>query len=94
MSIKLVLVVAIILYILLYNYEFHCFVVIELKVREMTKEDIGQIQVYMNAINKDVKSINDDNTIGIIICKKDNQLLLSYCSDARIFATKYVLEGE
>ena len=79
---------------LLYNYEFHCFVVIELKAREMAKEDIGQIQIYMNAINKDIKGINDDNTIGIIVCKKDNQLLLSYCSDNRIFATKYVLEGE
>ena len=75
---------------LLYNYEFHCFVVIELKAREMAKEDIGQIQIYMNAINKDIKGINDDSTIGIIVCKKDNKLLLSYCSDKRIFATKYI----
>ena len=43
-----------------------------LKVTELKKEYIGQIQVYMNYIDSNLKRINHDKTIGIIICKKDN----------------------
>ena len=75
---------------LLYNIEFNSYVVIELKVTELKKEHIGQIEVYMNYIDEHVKGINQDKTIGIIICKEDNKLILSYCSDKRIFATKYI----
>ena len=55
--------------ILLFNYKFNNFVVIELKVREFRKEDIGQIKVYMNYIDKEVKTITQSNTIGILITK-------------------------
>ena len=75
---------------LLYNIEFNSYVVIELKVTELKKEHIGQIEVYMNYIDEHLKGINQDKTIGIIICKEDNKLVLSYCSDKRIFATKYI----
>ena len=75
---------------LLYNYEYNAFVVIELKVTELKKEHIGQIEVYMNYIDEHFKGITQDKTIGIIICKEDNKLILSYCSDKRIFATKYI----
>ena len=57
---------------LLYNVKFKCYVVIELKVTELKKEHIGQIQVYMNYIDKNVKDLSDDKTIGIIICPKNN----------------------
>lgn len=77
--------------ILLFNYKFNCFIVIELKVTELRKEHIGQIQVYMNYIDKHVKEINHDKTIGIIICKRDNSLVLEYSSDSRIFSTVYDL---
>ena len=76
---------------LLYNIEFNCYVVIELKVTELKKEHIGQIQTYMNYIDKNIKSINQDKTIGIIICKKDNQFIMEYCSDHRIYQTTYEL---
>ena len=75
---------------LLFNYIYNCFVVIELKVTELKKEHLGQIQVYMNYIDENLKSINHNKTIGIIICKEDNKLILKYCSDDRIFSTKYI----
>ncbi|MBQ8234745.1 MAG: DUF1016 family protein, partial [Bacilli bacterium] len=76
---------------LLYNYEYNCFVVIELKVTELKKEHIGQIQVYMNYIDKNLKNINQNKTIGIIICKQDNKYVIKYCSDNRIIAREYEL---
>ena len=45
----------------------------------------------MNYIDKKIKSINQDKTIGIIICKKDNQFIMEYCSDSRIYETTYEL---
>ena len=76
---------------LLFNYIYNCFVVLELKVTELKKEHIGQIQTYMNYIDKNIKSINQDKTIGIIICKKDNQFVMEYCSDERVYRTTYEL---
>ena len=74
---------------LLYNFKYKCFVVIELKVTELKKEHIGQIEVYMNYIDKNAKDISDDKTIGIIICTKNNQFIIEYCSDERIFAREF-----
>ena len=76
---------------LLYNYEFNCFVVVELKVTELRKEHIGQIEFYMNYIDKNLKNINQNKTIGIIICKKENNYVIEYCSDDRIIAREYEL---
>ena len=76
---------------LLYNIEFNCYVVVELKVTELKKEHIGQIEVYMNYIDKNLKTITQDKTIGIIICKKDNKFIMEYCSDERITVRKYEL---
>ena len=77
---------------LLFNYKYNCFVVVELKVTELKKEHIGQIEVYMNYIDKNMRTINQDKTIGIIICKKDNKFVMEYCSDNRIYRTTYLLE--
>ncbi len=74
---------------LLYNYEFNCFAVVELKVTELKKEHIGQIEVYMNYIDKTLRKPTQDKTIGIIICKKDNKFIMEYCSDSRILAREY-----
>ena len=76
---------------LLFNYEFNCFVVVELKVSELKKEHIGQIEFYMNYIDKNLNSINQNKTIGIIICKKENKYVIEYCSDNRIIAREYEL---
>ena len=76
---------------ILFNYKYNCFVVIELKITELKAEYIGQIQKYMNYIDKNLKTINQDKTIGIIICKKDNKFIMEYCSDERIYRTTYQL---
>ena len=75
--------------ILLYNIKYKCYVVIELKVTELKKSHIGQIQIYMNYIDKNLKGIDDNKTIGIIIVKEDNQFIMKYCSDERIFRTTF-----
>ena len=74
---------------LLYNVKFKCYVVVELKVTELKKEHIGQIQVYMNYIDKNVKDVSDDKTIGIIICARNNKYVIEYCSDERIFVREF-----
>ena len=74
---------------LLFNYIYNCFVVIELKVTEFKSEHIGQIKKYMNYIDKNLKNELQENTIGIIICKKNNYFVLEYVSDDRIFEAEY-----
>ena len=76
---------------LLYNIEFNCYVVVELKITELKKEHIGQIEVYMNYIDKNLKTITQDKTIVIILCKKDNKFIMEYCSDGRIMTREYEL---
>ena len=76
---------------LLYNYKYKCFVVIELKITKLKKEHTGQIQNYMNYIDKNIKEIDDNNTVGIIICKKDDQFVIDYCSDKRIISREFEL---
>ncbi len=77
--------------ILLFNYIYNCFVVVELKVTESKKDHLGQIQVYTNYIDKHIKTINQNKTIGIIVCEKDNKYLIEYSSDERIRITTYKL---
>ena len=76
---------------LLYNIIYKCYVVVELKVTNLKKEHIGQIQIYMNYIDKNIKHYDDNKTIGIIICKKENKFIIEYSSDDRIFERKYIL---
>ena len=65
--------------------------VVELKVTELKKEHIGQIQVYMNYIDENIKKLNHSKTIGIIICKENNKYVIKYSSDKRIISREYML---
>ena len=76
---------------LLYNIKYKCYVVVELKVTELKKDHTGQIQIYMNYIDKNIKTINENDTVGIIVCKQDNEYVIKYCSDKRIIAREYEL---
>ncbi len=78
---------------LLFNIDYNCYVVVELKVTELKKEHIGQIQIYMNYIDTHLKKYNQDKTIGIILCRKENKYVIEYCSDTRIIERKYILTG-
>ena len=77
---------------LLFNYTYNCFVAVELKITKLKKEHIGQIETYMNYIDKNIKKISQDKTIGIIITKEEDKYIMSYCSDERIFSTTYELQ--
>ena len=76
---------------LLYNIKYKCYVVVELKVTELKKEHTGQIMTYMNYIDKNIKTIEENDTVGIIICKRENKFVIEYCSDDRIIAREYEL---
>ena len=76
---------------LLYNIKYKCYVVVELKVTELNSNHTGQIQKYMNYIDKNIKNIDDNKTVGIIICKKENRYVIEYCSDDRIISREYEL---
>ena len=76
---------------LFFNIEYNCYVVVELKITELKKEHIGQVNLYMNYIDENIKKENQNKTIGIIICKKNNQFIIEYCSDKRIITREYEL---
>ena len=76
---------------LLYNIKYKCYVVVELKITELKKEHTGQIMTYMNYIDKNIKSFGENKTEGIIICKRNNEYVIEYCSDDRIIAREYEL---
>ena len=76
---------------LLYNIKYKCYVVVELKTTELKKEHTGQIMTYMNYVNKNIKTAEENNTVGIIICKQDNRYIIKYCSDDRIISRTYEL---
>ena len=77
---------------LLFNYIYNSFAIIELKVTPLKKEHTHQIQIYMNYIDRNIKTINHDKTIGIIICKKNNELIIEYSSDKRILSKEFILK--
>ena len=76
---------------LLFNYIYNAFVVVELKVTELKKEHIGQTLVYMNYIDEHVKSVNQNKTIGIIIVKVDNKFVMHYYKEGRMISREYEL---
>ena len=76
---------------LLFNIKCNAYVVVELKVTEFKVEYISQVQKYMNYIDKNIKEINNNQTIGIIICRKKNKFVIEYCSDDRISVREYEL---
>lgn len=62
-----------------------------IKVTELNSNHTGQIEKYMNYIDKNVRGMDDNRTVGIIICKRNNQYVIDYCSDNRIIAREYEL---
>ena len=77
---------------LFFNYELNCFVVIELKIRKLKPNDIGQIKFYMNYIDKNIKKDYMNNTIGIIMCREGNEIIIKYVTDEKIFVTTYAID--
>ena len=80
--------------ILLFNIKYNCYTVVELKTTKLKKEHIGQIQKYMDYIDLEVKSIYHNKTIGIIICRENNEYVIKYCSNPNIYQTTYLTINE
>lgn len=76
---------------LLFNIKYNCYAVVELKVTEFRVEYISQVQKYMNYIDKNIKEASNNSTIGILICKRENNFVIEYCSDDRIAVREYEL---
>ena len=63
---------------LFFNLTLNCYVVFELKAREFSPKDFGQVQMYMQLINKQIKQPHHNPTIGVIICRAKNRLEVEY----------------
>ena len=74
---------------LLFNVKFNCYVVVELKIVNFKAEYIGQITKYINYVDKNIKEIHNEKTVGVIICKKDNKYVMEYCTNPQIFVRTY-----
>lgn len=75
-----------------YNRILRCFVLIDLKIGEVTHQDIGQMQMYVNYYDRVVKLPEENKTIGIIICREKNDTLVRMTlpeDNKQIFASKY-----
>ncbi|MBO6195318.1 MAG: DUF1016 family protein [Bacilli bacterium] len=72
-----------------FNYELNCFVLFELKINKLDIRDIGQIEFYINYYDDEIKKDIHNDTIGIIICKKNDKEVMKYNKNSSIFATSY-----
>ena len=76
---------------LLFNIEFNCYVVVELKLNELKKEDIGQVMTYVTYIDKNLRKEIHQATIGMIISRRNNKYIISYCTNPNIIFKEYLL---
>lgn len=76
---------------LFFNTKLNRYIVIEVKVREVKPEDIGQVDFYVNYIDKHLKEKYMNKTIGLLIVRKNNKLVLEYTTNKDIFVTTYKL---
>ncbi len=63
---------------LFYNIKLKCYVVIELKIGEFKPEYAGQLSFYLTAIDEQVKEVNDNPTIGLLLCRHKNNVVAEY----------------
>ena len=75
-----------------YNYLLKCFMVIDLKVGELTHQDIGQMDMYVRYFEDQVRQKDDNPTIGLILCSEKNKTVVKYSllnDSKQVFASKY-----
>lgn len=80
--------------ILLFNIELNCYVVVELKLRELKKEDKSQIEFYMQIVNEQIKKNFHNKTLGIIISKKQDILLANFIKSEDVIPLTYEIKKE
>ncbi|MEM6320142.1 MAG: PDDEXK nuclease domain-containing protein [Bacteroidota bacterium] len=75
-----------------YNRLLKCFLLIDLKIGDLKHQDIGQMQMYVNYYDREMKLDDENNTIGLILCKEKSELLVEYTlpkKNDQIFASRY-----
>lgn len=75
-----------------YNRILKCFVLIDLKIGELKHQDLGQMQMYVNYYDREMRLEDENKTIGIILCQNKSDLLVEYSlpeENNQIFASKY-----
>jgi hypothetical protein len=75
-----------------YNRILKCFVLIDLKIGELKHQDIGQIQMYVNYYDREVKLADENKTIGLILSQNKSEAVVEYTlpeNNEQIFASKY-----
>lgn len=78
----------------LYNYKLKCFVLIDLKRGDLTHQDIGQMQMYVNYYTRELMEPGDNPPIGIVLCAEKSDTLVRYTlplDNKQIYASKYML---
>ena len=76
-----------------YNRLLKCFVLIDLKIGELKHQDIGQMQMYVNYYDREIKLDDESKTIGIILCQDKSESVVKYTlpeNNEQIFASKYL----
>jgi len=77
-----------------YNRLLKCFVIIDLKIGKITHQDIGQMQMYVNYYDRDIKGEDENKTVGILLSTKKNETVVKYTlpeNNDSIFASEYKL---
>jgi len=74
---------------LLFNTNYNCFIILEIKVTKLKAEYIGQVLKYINYVDTNIKKEFHNKTVGIIICKKEDKFVLEYCTNPNIFTTTF-----
>jgi predicted nuclease of restriction endonuclease-like (RecB) superfamily len=77
-----------------YNYLLKCFVIVELKADELTHQDIGQLDMYVRMYDDLKRSVDDNPTIGILLCTEKDETIVKYSvlnDHNNLFASKYLL---
>lgn len=74
---------------LLYNYVYNCFVVVEIKCRKLKKEDKGQVEFYMNLVDNFVKEASNNPTIDIIITKNQDKFIANFVRNEKLIPLTY-----
>ena len=76
-----------------YNRILKCFVLIDLKIGELKHQDIGQMQMYVNYYDRQIKLEDENKTIGIILCQNKSEAVVEFTlpeNNTQIFASKYL----
>jgi predicted nuclease of restriction endonuclease-like (RecB) superfamily len=77
-----------------YHYVLKCFVLIDLKMGDLTHQDLGQMQMYVNYYTREMMNSGDNPPIGIILCADKSEAIVRYTlaeDNKQIFASKYML---